>query len=42
MSIKGIVNHKNGQTLEEALIELYLNVKIRSNDEVRAYSDHQF
>ena len=32
MSIK---NPKTGQTLEDAVVELYLDVKIRSNDEVK-------
>ena len=29
----------NAETIEEALIDLYLSVKIRSNDEIDAYNE---
>jgi len=31
---------KHDETLEEALIDLYLSVKIRSNDEIDHYNEN--
>ena len=33
---------ENYQTLKEALLELYLSVKIRSDDEIDNYTEEQF
>lgn len=32
-------NPQSQETLEEALVDLYLSVKIRSNDEIDAYNE---
>ncbi len=42
MNANQIFNPKTGLSLQESLIDLYLNVKIRSNDEVHAHTDCQF
>eukprot|EP00347_Sterkiella_histriomuscorum_P017361 403349677 len=36
------VNQENYETLKEALLELYLSVKIRSDDEIDCYTEEQF
>jgi hypothetical protein len=33
---------ENHKTLKEALLELYLSVKIRSDDEIDNYTEEQF
>ena len=39
---EGTTITENYQTLKEALLELYLSVKIRSDDEIDNYTEEQF
>eukprot|EP00831_Metopus_contortus_P071992 TRINITY_DN65739_c0_g1_i1.p1 TRINITY_DN65739_c0_g1~~TRINITY_DN65739_c0_g1_i1.p1 ORF type:complete len:179 (+),score=56.22 TRINITY_DN65739_c0_g1_i1:115-651(+) len=37
-----VINSKTGQNLKDAIIDLYLNIKIRSNDEIVQFTDEKY